>query len=74
MAAAIATATADVVFQGTAAGVLTGATAGAVYWLAPTGGLSSTVPAGGGNRIMVMGTAKNATDLYVSVRDYGKKF
>ena len=73
-AAAIALASADITFEGIATGVLTAATAGAVYWLAPTGGLSTTVPGGGGNRLLVMGTAKNATDLYVMVRDYGKKF
>lgn len=74
MGAVLAAGSADCVFDGLAPGILTGATAGAVYWLAPTGGMVTTVPGGGGNRIMVMGQAKNATDFFVKIRDYGKKF
>lgn len=72
LAAAIADASTAIVKSGIAAGVLTGATAGAAYYLGATGGLTATVP-GSGNRIILVGYAKNATDLELNIRDYGKK-
>lgn len=55
-------------------GVLSGATAGAPYYLAATGGLTATYPAAGsGLRVIEVGVALNATDLFVRVMDYGKR-
>lgn len=62
-----------VVRQGIAAGVLSGATAGAPYWLASGGGLTASIPTGVGNRIIRVGWAVNATDLEVSIHDGGKR-
>jgi hypothetical protein len=68
----LSAATGDVVFSGgIVTGVLTGATAGTRYWLADGGGLTATRPTGGKN-VILAGVAKNATDLVVEVRDYGK--
>lgn len=63
---------APIVTAGPCAGVLTGATAGTPYYLASSGGLTSTVP-GAGKRVIQVGVAKNATDLFVRIVDYGKK-
>lgn len=52
--------------------VLAGATAGTAYYLQATGGIGTALP-GGGNRIVQVGTAKNATVLFVRIVDYGKK-
>jgi len=57
---------------GVAPGVLTGATPGAVYYLASAGGTSASAPAAG-LRNIVVGYAKSATDLWVRITDYGKK-
>ena len=64
--------TAEIVYAGPAAGVLTGATAGSAYYLQATGGIGTAVP-GAGNRVVQVGVAKNATDLFVHFIDYGKK-
>jgi hypothetical protein len=61
----------DVITHGVAAGVLTGATAGAHYFVASAGGLTATLPSGGDRRRMV-GWAVNATDLFVHCEDRGK--
>jgi hypothetical protein len=58
---------------GTVAGALSGATPGAPYYLAVGGGVGAAIP-GTGNRIVVCGYAKNATDLEIAFHDYGKKF
>lgn len=63
---------ATIVSQGVATGVLTGATAGTGYYLQATGGIGTGLPAAG-NRVIQVGTAKNATDLWVRIVDYGKK-
>lgn len=68
----LADATGAVVSYGPAAGVLAGATQGAKYYLAAAGGLSTTAP-GAGNRVILIGWAINATDLWVQPIDYGKK-
>lgn len=55
-------------------GVLTAATAGTPYYLASTGGMTTTVPAAGsGLRVIELGTAINATDLFVRIVDMGKR-
>lgn len=61
-----------VVALGPALGVLTGATPGTQYYLGATGGLS-TSPPGAGKRVISMGFARTATDLWVRITDYGKK-
>jgi hypothetical protein len=57
---------------GVCPGVLSGATVGTPYYLATAGGLSTSLP-GSNNRIIRCGVAMNATDLFVSIIDYGKK-
>lgn len=66
--------TAAVVSIGEAVGVLTGlgATTGQNIYLAAGGGLSITAPSAG-NRVIRVGIAMNATDLWVDIIDYGKK-
>jgi hypothetical protein len=52
-------------------GVLSGATAGAKYYLsaATAGAISTTVPTGSGEVILQVGYAKNATDLFCMIGD-----
>ncbi len=64
--------TLEVVSHGPCPGVLSGATAGAPYYLQSGGGLGTALP-GGGTRTIQVGTAMNATDLWVRIVDYGKK-
>jgi len=64
--------TAQVVSFGLAKGVLSGATAGARYWLQASGGIGTSQPASGNNLIQV-GVAANATDLFVHIIDQGKR-
>lgn len=60
----------EVVSQGPAKGVLSGATQNAVYYLGSDGLPTPTLPSG--KRIIVLGYAMNATDLWVEMKDYGK--
>lgn len=62
----------SVVKRGTATGVLIGATPNTPYYLAAGGGLTTSLPAVG-NRVIMVGYAKNATDLEVVIHDYGKR-
>ena len=62
----------EVVSAGRAAGVLSGATAGTAYYLQATGGIGTSLP-GAANRVIQVGVASNATDLFVRIVDYGKK-
>lgn len=62
----------EMVSHGIAAGVLSGATAGQQYYLAAAGGVATSSPAAG-NRVISMGFAVNATDLWVRITDFGKK-
>lgn len=64
--------TLEVVSHGPAPGTLTGATPGTPYYLQSGGGIGTALP-GGGTRTIQVGTAKNATDLWVRIVDYGKK-
>jgi len=57
---------------GIAASVFVGATPGTRYYLASGGGLTATRPTGSGNRVIQMGFAKNSTDLWVEIQDYGR--
>ncbi|UCH26701.1 MAG: hypothetical protein JSV66_03370, partial [Trueperaceae bacterium] len=61
-----------IVNHGPAVNVISGATVGAGYYLQATGGIGTALP-GAGNRVIQVGVAKNATDLFVRVVDYGKK-
>lgn len=62
------------VTHGVAAGTIAGATVGDRYYLAATGGLTAAnTPPGAGNRVILVGIAKNATDLWLDIKDYGKK-
>ena len=56
-----------IVKYGLAKGVLTGATAGAPYYLSTTGTLTTTPPAATGNVDIIMGFALNTTDLHVQI-------
>jgi hypothetical protein len=62
----------SVVSIGEAAGVGSGWTANDPIYLADAGGLTSTRPSAS-KRIIVMGYAMNGTDLWVDIRDYGKR-
>ena len=62
---------ASIVRDGVAAGVLSSATAGARYWVATGGGLTTTKPASG-KRTVRVGYAFNTTDLFVSIADFGQ--
>jgi hypothetical protein len=64
--------TTPVVFSGSCPSVLSSATAGTPYYLATGGGVTTVLP-GGGKRVIQVGVAKNATDLFVRVMDFGKK-
>jgi len=64
----------EVVKDGVVAGAIAGATAGDIFYIAAAGGLSAAnTPPAGGNRVIQVGIAKNATDLIVQIIDYGKK-
>ena len=63
---------ATIVSLGVAASVFVGATPGTRYYLGVGGGLTATRPVGSGNRVIQMGFAKNATDLWVEISDYGR--
>lgn len=72
-AAAADTTSATVVRSGVITGALSGATAGVKYFM---GGTGQPVLAGAlatGARTIMLGIAKNATDLDVMIFDYGKK-
>lgn len=59
----------QVLRNGVASGVLSSATAGSAYYIAPSGGLS-TDPGTGAQWVLV-GYAMTATDLMVQIQDYG---
>jgi hypothetical protein len=52
--------------------VLSGATAGDRYYLQDGGGIGTTIPSAS-KRIIQVGIAINATDLFVRIVDFGKK-
>lgn len=67
----------DVITMGEAAGALTGvtngpATAGDVVYLGNGGGLDMNPPTGSGQRVVTMGVAMNASDLFVDIEKRGK--
>lgn len=68
----LADATGEITSYGLCAGILSGATAGAKYYLQDGGGIGTSI-AGAGKRIIMVGWAQNADDLWVQPIDYGKK-
>lgn len=69
-----ASGTGTVVTRGIATGVLSGATVGARYYVGDSGGLVAGIEnISAGNHIVFVGTAKNATDLWVDPAYIGKK-
>lgn len=64
--------TTTIVRSGIAEAVLVGATPGDRYWLAPTGGLTTTRPTASGTNIVFVGIAVNATDLDVRFQYIGR--
>lgn len=65
--------TAAIVSEGVAVGVLSGATAGDPYYLQDSGGVGTFAAITAAKRVIRMGFAKNATDLFVDIMDLGKK-
>jgi len=72
VAAAAGGASVGIQKDGVLVGVLTGATAGTPYFLSTTAGTISTArPSGSGNNIVLVGYAKNATDLDIHIQQIG---
>lgn len=69
----LASGTATPVRGGRCAGVLASATPGSVFYLQPTGGISTSIPGAGGNNIVQCGFAITATDLFVAIQRFGKR-
>lgn len=63
----------EVVSAGPCTAILAGGgTANTPYYLQATGGIGTSLP-GAGNRVICVGYALNANDLFVRITDYGKK-
>jgi hypothetical protein len=58
--------------SGVIQGILVGAVASTPYYLQPTGGIGTTRPPGAGRRVILVGYAVNATDLWIQLLDFGK--
>lgn len=69
---AAAPASVEVVSLGICAGVLSSATPGTPYYLQAAGGIGTSLP-GAGNRVIQVGWAYTADDLWVELKDFGKK-
>lgn len=67
VAGAASTALCTFVTRGIAAGVLTAATPGTIYYLGAAGALTTTAPVTAGHLDQVIGYANSATDLYVQL-------
>lgn len=61
---------APIVTLGPCAGALTGATYGTLYYLQVGGGIGTSAPVAG-SRLVTVGWAMNATDLWVEITDHG---
>jgi hypothetical protein len=64
--------TPQVVSHGPCTGILTGATWNTAYYLQSDGSIATTLP-GGGERVVQIGYALNATDLFVLIKDFAKR-
>lgn len=73
MEAKLADESALVVFSGPAAGVLTSATIGTPYYLGSTGQPVTYASLTSGQRIIRLGFAMSASDLFVAIQDMGQK-
>jgi len=62
-----------IVSEGVAEGVLSSATAGDPYYLQGSGGVGPFSSISAGQRVIRVGFAKNASDLFVHIADLGKK-
>jgi hypothetical protein len=62
-----------VVTQGVLTGVLSSATAGTPYYLGDTGGLVLYAAISSASRVVRVGYAINASDLFLAIEDIGKK-
>ena len=62
-----------IVSEGVAEGVLASATAGDPYYLQGSGGVGPFSSISAGQRVIRVGFAKNASDLFVHIADLGKK-
>lgn len=74
IAGASASAACDVITSGVAVGILTGATVNTEYFVTSTGTLqanATSLPSG--SRIISVGFALNATDLFVIIKDKGQR-
>lgn len=72
-AAAAPAASVDVVSEGVMTG-FSGLTAGARYYLSTTAGaISTSIPTGSGNVVVLCGIAKSATELHVRIEDLGRR-
>lgn len=65
--------TVTVVSTGPCTGVLSSATPGRPYFLGTTGGLALRSAATSGDRLIRMGYAKSASDLWVEIQDMGRR-
>jgi hypothetical protein len=63
--------TCEMVAHGLLASSLSSASLGVPIYLSSTGTLTETIPSGG-DRIILVGYSVSASDLWVSIRDYGK--
>lgn len=72
-AAISAAASGKIISSGVLTGVLSGATAGDKYFLGTTGQPVLVSSLASGNRTIQLGIAKNATDLFVQIIDFGVK-
>jgi hypothetical protein len=62
----------EIVTHGPCADVLSGATANTPYYLQSGGGIGTSLP-GAGKRVVLVGYAMDADDLFVKLEDYGQK-
>jgi len=72
-AAAALNDTLAIVSEGVATGVIAAATAGDPFYLQDTGGVGTFAAITANKRVIRIGFAKNATDLFVDIADLGKK-
>lgn len=68
-----APATVSVVSVGPCSGVLSSATPNTPYFLGTTGGLATAAGLAAGDRVIRMGYAKTATELWVEIQDLGRR-
>jgi hypothetical protein len=65
--------TSAIVSIGQCAGILSSATPGTRYWLQSGGGIGTSRPSASGERLIHVGMAMNADDLWVELKDFGRR-